>query len=118
MASQNLAVQPSHSDICRASELRWRGAAPGIPPRLADEFMARLKAGRTVRELTSGIKKFGPALVTYGRFKKHCELHPDWEAEARPLIKVSARAANLPKALTFEIKRTASMATRLPNTRA
>jgi hypothetical protein len=46
MASENLAFQPSHADICRASELRWRGAAPGIPPEMADEFMAAVKAGK------------------------------------------------------------------------
>jgi hypothetical protein len=90
MASQNLAVQPSHSDICRARELKWRGAPPGIPPEIATEFMTKLNAGSTVRKLTSGIKKFGPALVSYGRFKKHCEMHPEWASEAWRISKINA----------------------------
>jgi len=32
-----------------ASELRWRGAPPGMPPGLADEFMDAIKAGKTIR---------------------------------------------------------------------
>jgi hypothetical protein len=49
---------------------------------MADEFMAKLKAGATLRKLTAGGTKLGPAFVPWGRFKKHCELHPEWAAEA------------------------------------
>jgi len=82
-------VQP-HSDVFRASELKWRGAAPGIPPEMADEFMARLKTRSTVRKLTLGGEKFGPSIVTFGRLKKHCELHPEWAAEAWRISKINA----------------------------
>ena len=61
-----------------------------MPPEMADEFMAKLKAGSTVRKLTSGIKKFGPVLVCYARFKKHCEMHPEWAAEAWRISKINA----------------------------
>jgi hypothetical protein len=64
-----------------------------MPPDMADEFMARVKAGSTVRKLTSGVKKFGPALATFGRFKKHCELHPEWGAEAWRISKISRIAS-------------------------
>jgi hypothetical protein len=60
-------------------------------PKMADEFMARLKAGSTVRKLTLGGKKFGPAIVTYSRFKKHCKLYPEWKAEALPQIESEIR---------------------------
>jgi hypothetical protein len=62
---------------------------PGIPPDMAIEFMNRLKAGSTVRKLTGGGKALGPALVTFDRFKKHCELHPEWGAEAWRISKIN-----------------------------
>jgi hypothetical protein len=46
MSSENLTTQLSHSDMCRASELKWRGAPPGIPPELADALIARLREGK------------------------------------------------------------------------
>ena len=30
MATNTLTSEPSHADKCRAAELRWRGAAPGL----------------------------------------------------------------------------------------
>lgn len=60
----------------------WRNAPPGTPRTMADEFIARLKSGSTVRKITRGIKGCGPLLVTASRFKKHCELHPEWAVEA------------------------------------
>jgi len=75
-------VKLSRSDLHRAAELRWRDVPPGIPDDLAAEFVARLKAGGTIRKLTCGMKRYGPPLVSYERFKKHCDLHPEWGAEA------------------------------------
>src|ERR1700738_2834310 len=34
--------------------------------------MARLRAGETVRRMTSGSKKIGKALVPYNKYKNHC----------------------------------------------
>jgi hypothetical protein len=59
---------------------------------MADEFIARLKAGNTVRRLTSG-KAFGPGLVSASRFKKHCEIDPEWAAEAWRISKANTKAA-------------------------
>lgn len=70
----------------------WRTAPPGMSPAMADEFIARLKAGATVRRLISG-KAFGPGLVSAGRFKQHCELHPEWAAEAWRISKANTKAA-------------------------
>jgi hypothetical protein len=42
------------SDIRRAAELKWRGAAPGLSREMANSFMAALQAGKTVRMLTCG----------------------------------------------------------------
>lgn len=75
-------AQLSRSELHRIAELRWRNVPPGIPNDLAIEFMTRLKAGSTIRKLTSGMKEFGPAIVSYERFKKHCEMNPEWGAEA------------------------------------
>jgi hypothetical protein len=91
MTSESLTVSPSHSDFHRALELKWRNAPPGMAPAMVDEFMARLRAGSTVRKLTCGMRLFGPGLVTAGRFKKHCELHPEWAAEAWRISKENTR---------------------------
>jgi hypothetical protein len=59
----------SHADLCRAGQLRWNKAPPGMSSEMAAEFLAKLKAGSTVRMLTAGGKKLGPAMVTFARFK-------------------------------------------------
>jgi hypothetical protein len=82
MEIKRLPFGQSHADKIRAAELKWRGMPPGIPPDMAIEFMAKLKAGSTVRKLTGG-GTLGPAFVSYQRFKKHCELNPIWAADAR-----------------------------------
>jgi hypothetical protein len=84
----------------RAAELKWRGKPPGLPPDMAMEFMAKQKAGNTIRKLTGG-GELGPAFVSRERFIKHCELHPIWAAEARRISALnlsrarSARGRNL-----------------------
>lgn len=70
---------------------------PGMTPALADEFMQRLTAGDTLRKITSGNKECGPALVTPQRFKKHCELNPEWGASAMQLAQANAKAADASK---------------------
>jgi hypothetical protein len=82
MEIERLPLGQSHADKCRAANLKWRNMPPGIPPDMAVEFVDKLKAGSTIRKLTSGVKKIGPAIVSYERFKKHCELHPEWAAGA------------------------------------
>lgn len=65
---------------------------PGIPPAMAIEFMARLNGGGTIRKLTGGGKRLGPAFVTYDRFKKHCALNPEWAVEAWRISKINGNA--------------------------
>src|SRR5439155_22133381 len=94
MPRDNLATSSSPSDFHRTLELNWwRNAPPGMPPAMAEECMARLKAGSTVRKLSLSLRQFGPGLVTVGRFKKHCELHPEWAAEAWRISKANTKAA-------------------------
>jgi hypothetical protein len=59
---------------------------------MAVEFMAKLRSGSTIKQLTSG-GKHGPSMVSYHRFKKHCELHPEWAAESWRLSKATANLA-------------------------
>jgi hypothetical protein len=80
------------ADKHRAAELKWRGKPPGIPPEMAIEFMAKLKAGSTVRKLTGGGKLLGPAFVSFERLKKHYELNPEWGAEAWRISKINCNA--------------------------
>ena len=79
----------SLADKHRAAELRWRGKPAGIPPDMAIEFMAKLKAGSTVRKLTGG-GRLGPAIVSFNRFKKHCDLYPEWGSEAWRISKINS----------------------------
>jgi hypothetical protein len=81
----------AHRAACRAGELRWRGMPRGIPPDMAIDFMNRLEAGSTVRKLTSGL--YGPAIVSYDRFRKHCTLHPAWASKAWRISKVNGNAS-------------------------
>lgn len=87
MVSKWSAVQPSRSDAIKAGLAKWRDVPPGvIPISIADEFMARLQAGSTVRKLTGGGKS-GPPMVPGDRFKRHCASHPDWAAEVWKISK-------------------------------
>jgi hypothetical protein len=81
----------AHPDVHRAATLRWRGMPPGIPPNMAIEFMAKLKAGSTILKLTGGGRKLGRAFVSRERFNKHCELNATWAAEARGISDVNGR---------------------------
>jgi hypothetical protein len=91
MANELLPFGQSLADKHRVAELKWRGKPPGIPPEMAVEFMEKLKAGSTVRKLTAGGKILGPAMVSFDRFKEHCELNPRWAAEARRISDANGR---------------------------
>lgn len=78
---------------------------PGMTTDQAGEFMGRLIAGQSLRRITSGDKRYGPALVTPQRFKKHCELHPEWAAEAMRLAKANAKAADILKSVNSAWRR-------------
>ncbi|WP_128966113.1 hypothetical protein [Bradyrhizobium guangdongense] len=82
----------SHEERSEARR-KWMNVPPGMTEDLAAEFMRRLTAGDTLRKITSGDKRCGPALVTPQRFKKHCELHPEWAVEARRLAHVNEQVA-------------------------
>src|ERR1700739_4202026 len=89
--SRKSSAQMSWSEIHRVAYLKWRDAPPGMSPALADEFMNAVKAGKTVGMLVSGLKQYGPAMVSRERFNKHCELHPEWVQEVKALSAVTVR---------------------------
>jgi hypothetical protein len=76
-----------------------------MTPTQANEFMAALRAGRTLRRITGGGKTFGPAIASLKKFHLHCELYPEWGAEAKRLAIANAKAADVLKAST-KISRT------------
>jgi hypothetical protein len=92
MEIERLSLGQSLADKHRAAELKRRGKPPGIPPDIAIEFMAKLQAGSTLHKLTGGGKKLGPAIVSYDRFKKHCELDPEWAKEVRAISDKNGRS--------------------------
>ena len=91
MEIKRLPLGQSHADKCRAGTLKWQGMPPGIPRELVDEFMARIVAGETIRDLTNPkpamdpTAPYIPAMVSTVRFRKHCELNPEWAVEVRKL---------------------------------
>lgn len=85
-----------------AARRKWMNVPPGMTPALAREFMRRLYAGETLSRIMSG--RLSPALVTPQRFKKHCELNPEWAIEARRLAKANEEsAAHVRKTVTWKL---------------
>jgi hypothetical protein len=70
-----------------------------MTPGQANEFMAVLREGKTIRRIT-GAGKLGPAIVSLTKLKKHCALYPEWGAEVTRLARVNAKAADSFKGLT------------------
>jgi hypothetical protein len=62
-------------------------------PAQANRFMEALRSGRTLRRVCGG-GKFGPAIASITKFRKHCELYPEWGTEARRLASANAKAAD------------------------
>ena len=88
------AQKPLSVEVRRALALKWRNVPPGMTPELPVEFMRRLVAGHSLRRITSGDKGHGPALVTPNRFKRHCELNPEWGAKAMGLAERNRKLAD------------------------
>jgi hypothetical protein len=72
-----------------------------MTPAQANEFMAALRAGRTLSRLTGG-GRFGQPIVTLTKARKHCRLYRAWGTEALKLAAANAKAAD---ALKGERKR-------------
>ena len=64
-----------------------------MTPEQANAAMAALREGKTLKRFTNG-RKFGPAIVSLTKLKKHCALYPEWGAEAMRLAKANAKAAD------------------------
>jgi hypothetical protein len=79
-------------------ELNARRPSGHMTPEQANACMAALREGKTLRRFTNG-GKFGPAIVSFKKFKKHCELHPEWGAEAMRLAKINAKAGDILKSV-------------------
>ncbi|SHN66499.1 hypothetical protein [Bradyrhizobium erythrophlei] len=60
----------------------------------ANDFMAALRAGRTLKRIAGGEKRFGPPIARMYKFRTHCSLYPEWGAEAARLAKINAKAAD------------------------
>jgi hypothetical protein len=65
-----------------------------MTPRQANEFMAALRLGRTLKRITGGGTRFGPAIASFKKFRLHCALYPEWGIEARRLATANAKAAD------------------------
>lgn len=67
-----------------------------MTPEQANAAMAALREGRTLKRFASG-GKFGPAIVSLQKLKKHCALYPEWGAEAMRLARANAKATDAQK---------------------
>jgi hypothetical protein len=88
---ESLRLGQSHADKCRAGQLRWLNMPPGIPAEMAVEFMARIVAGETIRDLTNPrpivdpTAPYIPPMLSADRLRRHCEQNPEWGAKVRKL---------------------------------
>jgi hypothetical protein len=93
----------SFGDKHRAAWARWVGMPSGLTPELASKFMLNLHGGKTIKDMTSNGEHH---ICSYARFEKHCQLNPEWGAEARKTSKASfiakEKAGNLKKLATQE----------------
>jgi hypothetical protein len=80
-------------DHLNAPFIRTRQAPRLMTPEQANACMSDLKTGRTIRRITGG-GKFGPAIVSLRKFRKHCSLYREWGAQADRLAKVNEKAAD------------------------
>lgn len=82
MEIERLPFGQSLSDKQRAAHYKWLGMPSGLTPELASRFMLCLHGGKTVRDMTG----YGEHhLCSAERFKKHCELNPEWGQKVRKL---------------------------------
>jgi hypothetical protein len=71
----------SLADKLRAAHYRWVGMPSGLTPELASKFVLGLHGGKTIRDMTDA--KNVHYVCSSDRFRKHCELNPEWGDEAR-----------------------------------
>jgi hypothetical protein len=65
-----------------------------MTPTQANDFMAALREGRTLRRIVGAEKRYGPAIASPKKFRTHCTLYPEWGAEANRLATANAKAAD------------------------
>jgi hypothetical protein len=96
------AICPHQSDCLRVGDCLDDINAPLIAsgqfprrmtPTQANASMRVLRARKTLRRFTNG-GKFGPAIVSLTKLKKHCALYPEWGAEVMRLAKANAKATD------------------------
>ena len=63
-------------DELNAPFIKIREAPRLMTPERANASMAALREGKTLRRFTNG-GKFGPAIVSLKKLKKHCALYPE-----------------------------------------
>src|ERR1700692_2058684 len=104
MEIERLPLGQSFGDRHRTACARWVGTPSGLTPELASKFMLGLHGGKTVKDMTSNGKHH---ICSLARFEKHCQLNPEWGAEARRTSKASfiakEKAANPKKLATQEV---------------
>ncbi|KRR07681.1 hypothetical protein CP49_40075 [Bradyrhizobium valentinum] len=78
----------------------------------ASQFMKALRAGRTLRRICGG-GKFGPAIASLTKFRKHCKPYPEWGAEAKRLAIANAKATDKLKGAHYSSRTHCGAATSL-----
>jgi hypothetical protein len=86
MEMERLPIGQSLSDKQRAAHYKWVNMPPGLSPELASKFKLGLHGGNTIRDMTSA--DTDNYICSTDRFKKHCELNPDWWSESEAKLNV------------------------------
>ncbi|WOH53825.1 hypothetical protein [Bradyrhizobium sp. sBnM-33] len=69
-----------------------------MTPDQANDFMAALRDGRTLRRICGG-GRLGPPIASASKFRKHCSLYPEWGAGAERLATENRKASEKLKGL-------------------
>jgi hypothetical protein len=104
MEIERLPIEQSRAEKMRTAHYKWVGMPPGLTPELASRFMLGLYNGKTITNMTSAGEHY---ICSSDRFKKHCELNPEWGSEARKASRASfiakERASNPKKRATQKV---------------
>jgi hypothetical protein len=80
-------------DELNAPLINTRQAPRLMTPRQANNCMAAMHEGKTLRRLTNA-GKLGPAIVSLKKLKYHFTLYPEWADDAKRLAAVNRKAAD------------------------
>jgi hypothetical protein len=86
-------AKPCLNDIARPS-LEANAFSRLMLPAQARAFEDALRAGKSLRMITGGLRQYGPAIASILKFRSHCAAYPLWGKQMKALAAANALANN------------------------